>query len=70
MSEKQNNDDTQESRRGVVKGIALGVGGVSVTQWTKPVIETVVLPAHAQTTAGRVVVTAAVQGGVQSPSNP
>ncbi len=33
------------------------VGGVSValTSWTKPVVESVILPAHAQTTTGSLV---------------
>lgn len=42
-----------QRRRGVVKGgVALGIGGVTLSQWSKPVVETVVLPAHAQTSPG------------------
>jgi hypothetical protein len=48
-----------EARRGVVKGMALGLGGITLTQWSKPVVESVILPAHAQTTGpvtrGRVI---------------
>ena len=46
-------------RRDVVKGMALGLGGLTLTQWSRPVVESVILPAHAQTTGpvtrGRVI---------------
>lgn len=41
-----------KARRGVVKGVALGLGGLTLSQWSKPVVETIVLPAHAQTSPG------------------
>ena len=62
MSKEQKTADTGKGRRNVVKGIAVGAGSVTISQWSKPVVETVVLPAHAQTTAGTVVLQAAQQG--------
>ncbi|GMR06351.1 MAG: hypothetical protein BMS9Abin25_0940 [Gammaproteobacteria bacterium] len=38
------------SRRKALKAIAAVSGGVAVTKWVKPVVESVVLPAHAQAT--------------------
>ena len=55
MSKHESSDKSSEKRRSVVKGVALGVGGLSISQWSKPMVETVVLPAHAVTT-GRAVV--------------
>lgn len=58
MSEKKDGKPAQtgrawdESRRGIVKGVALGVGGLTLTHWSKPVVQNVVLPAHAQTSPG------------------
>jgi hypothetical protein len=46
------NHAKDKTRRGVVKGVALGVGGLTLTHWSKPVVENVVLPAHAQTSPG------------------
>lgn len=56
--EKQASD-----RRNVVKGITIGAGGITLSQWTKPVVETIVLPAHAQTTTGAAVLGAGLFGG-------
>ena len=39
-----------DKRRKLVKGAALGVGGITLTHWSRPVVESVVLPVHAQTT--------------------
>lgn len=48
------NDDQRgranDTRRRFVKGAALGAGGMTLSQWTRPIVEKVVLPAHAQTT--------------------
>ena len=50
MSEKSN-----EGRRRLIKKLAIG-GGVATTassmptKWVKPVLDSVILPAHAQTT--------------------
>lgn len=33
----------------MVKGVALGLGGVTLSHWSKPVVQAVALPAHAQT---------------------
>lgn len=55
-------------RRGVVKGgVALGIGGVTLSQWSKPVVETVVLPAHAQTSPGGGTIRAAGGGSSTVP---
>ncbi len=61
-SERDGAEPDGDKRRNVVKGLAVGVGGVSLSQWSKPVVETVVLPAHAQTTGG-VRLTEPAQGG-------
>lgn len=52
-----------DRRRGVVKGVALGLGGVTLSHWSKPVVETVVLPAHAQTSPSGGRIRAAGAGG-------
>jgi len=58
MNEKKGGKTTQPgeardgTRRGIVKGVALGVGGLTLTHWSKPVVQNVVLPAHAQTSPG------------------
>ena len=51
-----------QRRRGVVKGVALGLGGVTLSQWSKPVVETVILPAHAQTSPDGPSIQAAASG--------
>ena len=67
MSDETKSQDEKNSRRDIVKGIALGVGGVSVSQWSKPVVETIVLPAHAQTTReGETVLERPLQGGARA----
>ena len=38
------------SRRTALKGLAIGGGIGALTQWSKPVVDAVVLPAHAQAT--------------------
>ncbi len=48
----QNKSDKEAiKRRDIVKG-GLAVGGMTfmLSEWKKPVVETIVLPAHAQTT--------------------
>lgn len=53
--EKYSNDDQSvEKRRVLLRGTvgALGVLSFAPTNWTKPVIESVILPAHAQTSSG------------------
>ena len=47
-------------KRRIVTGIAVG-GAVALSQWQKPIVQAIVLPAHAQTTgagAGAVAVSA------------
>ena len=43
-----------QSRRDALKklGLATGVGAVATTEWAKPVVNALVVPAHAQTTSG------------------
>ena len=38
------------SRRTALKGLAIGGGVGALAQWSKPVVDAVVLPAHAQAT--------------------
>ena len=46
--------NVNKSRREALKklGIATGVGAVATTEWSKPVMNALVVPAHAQTTSG------------------
>lgn len=43
-----------QSRRDALKklGIATGVGAAATTEWAKPVVNSIIVPAHAQTTSG------------------
>lgn len=43
-----------KSRRDALKklGIATGVGAAATTEWANPVVNSIILPAHAQTTSG------------------
>lgn len=54
MSNKKIKDDEHNSRRDALKTIALGSGTIATaaslpTSWTKPILNQVMLPAHAQT---------------------
>jgi len=40
---------SDNSRRRALKTLALGTGAVVASKWNKPVVESVILPAHAQT---------------------
>lgn len=51
-SANSDQEKQDKARRGVVKGVALGLGGLTLTHWSKPMVQTVVLPAHAQTSPG------------------
>jgi len=46
-SNKPESEDTSAHRRKVIKGLMLGGTVVTATQWSKPMVEAVVLPAHA-----------------------
>ncbi len=50
-SSQDKSDKEAVKRRDIVKG-GLAVGGMTfmLSEWKKPVVETIVLPAHAQTT--------------------
>ncbi len=63
MSEQQQPAKSPKGRRNIVKGIAVGAGSVTISQWSKPVVETVVLPAHATTTGVGVLLTGNRNGG-------
>ena len=39
----------KKSRRNVLKGLSVGGTSIAVTSWHKPVVQSVILPAHAQT---------------------
>ncbi len=56
---------SDDKRRQLVKGAALGVGGITLTHWSRPVVESVVLPAHAQTTGPQPQISAAAGGGTE-----
>jgi len=50
MSESDdNNKDRRDKRRSIVKGITITGTGVTLSHWSKPVVESVILPTHAQT---------------------
>ncbi len=57
-------EERHDHRRKLLRALALGGGAVSLTQlpshWARPTIETVALPAHAQTTAGALSGTATI----------
>lgn len=61
MTNSNDNDDKQRSRRTLLK--ATGVAGVAASaivlpnSWTKPILRAVVVPAHAQTTTTAAVTT-------------
>ena len=42
----------QEGRRRLFKTIALGGGAVGLAKWSKPIVSSIILPAHAQATGG------------------
>jgi hypothetical protein len=50
--EKKQTEDRELSRRKLLERVALGGAAISVTllpsKWVKPVVETIVVPAHAQ----------------------
>ncbi|MDZ7842622.1 MAG: twin-arginine translocation signal domain-containing protein [Gammaproteobacteria bacterium] len=48
----KNRSSTDTTRRRVLKGVALGGGAVTVSHWSKPVVQSVILPAHAETSPG------------------
>ena len=54
MSDSNDKDKKSEQRRNVVKGITIVGTGVTLSKWSKPVVESVLLPAHAQTSVARV----------------
>ncbi len=47
--DRDNKNAGRDKRRSVVKGITIAGTGVTLSHWTKPVVESIVLPAHAQT---------------------
>ena len=47
MSGEPDNNASSGARRTAIKNITLAGGSIAVTKWTAPVIESIVLPAHA-----------------------
>ena len=47
----KNKDNIEASRRQALKAITAAGGGIVVAKWSKPVVESVIVPAHAQTSA-------------------
>jgi len=45
----KNNDKVEAGRRQALKAITVAGGGIVATKWSKPVVQSVVMPAHAQT---------------------
>ena len=77
MKEKLDRDKSapeSQERRTTIKKIAVGVGalaGISSLpdKWTKPIVEGIILPAHAQTSANLIIcpeVTLTLLGGTQA----
>ena len=60
MTKKIESNEIQEatpskkavSRRDVIKGVTIGGTAFAVTKWSKPVMDAVILPAHAATSPG------------------
>ena len=52
MANKRNNDSLQRARRTLLKKSIVGAGVMALLpeRWTRPVVQSVVLPAHAQAT--------------------
>ena len=46
---KQEEQKQANSRRKALKAITAASGGIVAAKWSKPVVDSVVLPAHAQT---------------------
>lgn len=47
--ERNKTRTTADQRRSVIKGITVAGTGLTLGHWSKPVVESIVLPAHAQT---------------------
>ena len=52
LSEPVENDVANKKRRKVLKTAGVAGGAIAASQWHKPVLDSVVTPAHAQTTTG------------------
>jgi hypothetical protein len=61
-STKTSDKRPRTGRRGVVKGLAVGVGGVTLSHWSEPIVKAVALPAHAQTSGFQITQRASVAG--------
>ena len=60
--------DAEAKRRQIVKNLTLGGGAIAVTQWTRPMVDTVVVPAHASTSPSMTLVGGNNVGTVQVPA--
>lgn len=50
-----NNDQTNINRRRAIKVAGAVGGGAIITQWHKPMVQAVIIPAHAQTSPNALV---------------
>ncbi|MFT5112273.1 MAG: excinuclease UvrABC helicase subunit UvrB [Parasphingorhabdus sp.] len=55
---KMQNTDQGAGRRKILKGVTIAGSTFTLSNWTKPIVESVALPAHAQTTANALIATA------------
>ena len=60
--------DAEAKRRQIVKNLTIGGGAIAVTQWTRPMVDSVAVPAHAEMSPSMTLVGGSNLGNVQVPS--
>jgi hypothetical protein len=45
---------TDTSRRRLLKGLTVGGGAFTISEWSRPVVQSIVLPAHANGSPGEI----------------
>lgn len=55
-SEQENTPINGDRRNAIKKTITLGGASIVATEWTRPIVETVILPAHALTSPGTIAI--------------
>ena len=60
--------DPEAKRRQIVKNLTIGGSAIAVTQWTRPMVDSVVVPAHADTSPRLTLVGGNNLGNVQVPA--